>query len=332
MSRIFRLIAIAAVLLTACATHTDSTSAGSTTVTLLTHDSFLLSDSVIAQLEANTGITLRIVKAGDAGTMVAGAVLTAGNPTADVLYGIDNTMLSKALSADVFEKYRTTHRVDLLKQFLAEDGGGYVTPVDFGDVCINYDKQWLAAHSLAAPATLADLVKPAYRNLLVIEDPAASSPGLAFMLATRAQFGDGWLDYWKQLQANGVKIDNGWEAAYYSDFTAGGGNGSYPLVVSYASSPAAEIVFAAGTPPDTTRTASMTNGCFRQIEYAGVLAGTSKQAAARTVVDWLVSKQVQSDIPLNMFVYPVRADVPVPAVFESLHRQWSLHLRWHRMT
>lgn len=302
VSRVLTIIS-AGVLLAACGT-TAEEPAATGTVRLLTHDSFALSDGVIADFEAATGLQLEIVKAGDAGTMVAGAVLAAGAPTADVLFGIDNTMLAKAVAANVFDTHETTGTVD-----------GVATPVDYGDVCVNIDDAYFAQRNLAAPTSLRDLTKPAYRNLLVVEDPAASSPGLAFLLATRAAFAEGWLDYWKGLKANGVRVAGSWSDAYYTDFTKGGGNGRYPLVVSYATSPPAEIVFAEEPKPTTVSTSVMTDGCFRQIEYAGVLRGAKNPAGAKAVIDWLLSPAVQGDIPLSMFVFPAVEGTALPDVF-----------------
>lgn len=283
------------------------------TIRLLTHDSFAVSQPLIDAFEAETGIKLQVVRAGDAGTMVAGAILAAGNPTADVIYGFDNTMTGNVLAGDIFEPYRA--RANWLPELAGLTANGTIAPIDYGDVCVNIDDGYFAERGLKPPANLADLAKPAYRGLLVVQDPAASSPGMAFLLATRAEFGDGWLSYWEKLRANEVKVAGSWSDAYYADFTKGGGNGRYPLVVSYATSPPAEIVYAEEPKPTTVSTSVMTAGCFRQVEFAGVLRGTKHSAEARKVVDWLLSPAVQADIPLSMFVFPAVADTPLPDVF-----------------
>jgi thiamine transport system substrate-binding protein len=284
------------------------------TVRLLAHDSFVVSDDLVKQFEQETGLTLEIVTAGDAGTMVAGAVLAAGAPTADVMFGIDNTLVSRAVTAGVFEPY-TSPDLGTLEPALQEDtSGGLVTPVDYGDVCINIDDAELADRGVPAPTSLDDLIKPEYRDLLVVEDPGTSSPGLAFLLATIARYGDGWQDYWGSLAANGVKVAGSWTDAYVGDFS-GGGDGDRPLVVSYATSPPAEIVYASEPKPKKPTTSVMTDGCYRQVEYAGVLAGAANPDAARAVVTWLLSEPVQADVPLSMFVFPARSGTPLPQVF-----------------
>lgn len=296
------------------ASASGSAPAAGGTVRLLAHDSFVVSEDLLAQLTADTGITLEIVTGGDAGTMVAGAVLAAGAPTADVLFGVDNTLVSRALDAGVFEPYTSDALTTLLPELQADTSDGLVTPVDYGDVCINIDDAELSARGISAPTTLDDLVKPEYRDLLVVQDPGTSSPGLAFLLATIARYGDGWTDYWQALADNGVEVAASWTDAYVGRFS-GGGDGDRPLVVSYATSPPAEIVYAADPKPTEPSTSVMTDGCYRQVEYAGVLAGAANPEGARTVVDWLLSEPVQADVPLSMFVFPARADTPLPPVF-----------------
>lgn len=307
----------ASAMLAACASSSqtagEATPSAGSVVRLLTHDSFALSEQVIADFESATGIDLQIVTAGDAGSMVAGSILAAGQPTADVMFGVDNILAAKAIDAGVFDGYQPPEAGVLEPGLVPPDG--ILTPIDYGDVCINVDHGWFAQAGLAPPATLDDLTDPAYRDLLVVQDPATSSPGLAFLLATISRYPDDWQGYWSALRDNGVKVAGSWSDAYLGDFTAGGGSGDRPLVVSYATSPPAEIVYAADPKPTKPSTSVMTDGCYRQVEYAGVLAGAANPAGARAVIDWLISPQVQQDVPLNMFVFPARTDTPLPQVF-----------------
>jgi thiamine transport system substrate-binding protein len=291
---------------------TDNTRA-SGTVTLLTHDSFVLSEQTILDFESETGLKLKIISAGDAGTVLSSAVLSAGRPTADVIFGIDNTMISKALDGNIFEAY-VSPELEFLGDSFQNSFGGLVSPIDYGDVCVNYE---IEKYGLNPPKNLSDLVKPAFSNQLVVSDPAASSPGLAFLLATVATYGTDWPDYWAQLRANGVKVVGSWSDAYYVEFSKGGGDGEYPMVLSYATSPAAEIVYAEEPKPEFASTAAMADGCFRQVEYAGVLRGAENPAGAKLVIDWLLSAEVQADIPLNMFVYPTREGIELPLEFSK---------------
>lgn len=301
---------------------TGATAAPTTTTTvappeeivLLTHDSFAISDEVLAAFEEETGTRIAVLEGGDAGTMVNQAILTRDDPIADVLYGVDNTFLSRALDEGIFEPYQAAG-IDRVDEHLL-DATGTVTPIDFGDVCLNYDETFFAGGDLTPPRELLDLVDPAYRGLTVVEDPATSSPGLAFLLATVARFPEGsaydWKAFWGDLAANDVLITSGWEEAYYGAFSGGSGGGDRPIVVSYASSPPAEVYFGE---LEEAPTGVVTDGCFRQIEYAGVLAGTRHPGVARALVDFMLSERFQEDIPLNMFVFPANGDAELPEVF-----------------
>jgi thiamine transport system substrate-binding protein len=295
-------------------TTTTATAAADTTITLVTHDSFAVSKSVLAAFTKQTGVKVKVLQAGDAGAALNQVILTKSNPVGDVFFGVDNTFLSRALTAGVFTKYTPPALAQVPGEYQL-DASHRLTPVDHGDVCINYDKQWFAEKKLAVPATLADLTKPAYRGLLVVENPATSSPGLAFQLATIARFGTGgWQGFWSKLRANDVKVDDGWETAYNGDFTQGTNQGTFPLVVSYASSPPAAVYYSKPQ-PKTSPIGTMLDSCFRQVEFAGILRGTGHEAAAKQLVDFMLSTRFQEDIPLQMFVFPVRDGTKLPTVF-----------------
>jgi thiamine transport system substrate-binding protein len=286
-------------------------------VVLVTHDSFAIPKDVKAAFERESGLKLTILQGGDAGEMVNRALLTKGTPQGDVLFGIDNNLLSRALDEGLFEPY-TAKALDSVDPTYEIDPTHAVTPIDHGDVCLNIDRNWFASHGVPSPKTLADLTDPRYRNLLVVENPATSTPGLAFMLATIARFGEsGWQDYWRRLRANGVLAVDGWEEAYTARFSgAGGSKGKRPVVVSYATSPAAEVIFAK-TPPKTAPTAAVTDSCFRQIELAGVLDGAKNVKGARELIDFMLSEQFQASLPESMFVLPVRDGTPLTKAFRE---------------
>lgn len=288
---------------------------GPVTLRLLTHDSFSVGDDVLAAFTDETGIKVELIQGGDAGTVVNQAILTKGNPQADVLFGIDSTFLTRALGEDLFVPYEATDLDQVDDAFLL-DPEHRVTPVDYGDVCLNYDKAYFADAGLPVPQSLEDLTDPAYRDLLVVENPATSSPGLAFLLATIDAFGaDGWQQWWSDLRANGVAVSDGWEDAYYGQFSGGAtSEGTRPLVVSYASSPPAEVIYA-DPPVAEAPTGVITAGCYRQIEGAGILAGTDKEEEAGKLIDFLLSETFQAAVPLSMFVYPVRTGVELPPEF-----------------
>ncbi|MFN2122215.1 MAG: thiamine ABC transporter substrate binding subunit [Candidatus Promineifilaceae bacterium] len=285
------------------------------TLRLMTHDSFDIAAETMAQFTEETGIAVEVFKAGDAGAMVNQAVLAAGDPLADVLFGIDNTFLSRALNNKIFIPYESPV-LDQIRDDLKLDPQNRALPVDFGDVCLNYDRNWFAKNSLDPPRSLDDLIDPAYAGLTVVENAATSSPGLAFLLATIDTYGEmGYLDYWQKLEGNDVLVTDGWEDAYYGAFSASS-DGSRPVVVSYASSPAAEVFFAETALDEAPTAAVVSDGsCFRQVEFVGILQGTKHETEARQLVDFLLSRPFQEDIPLHMFVYPANEEAQLPEVF-----------------
>jgi thiamine transport system substrate-binding protein len=289
---------------------------GPITLTVMTHDSFAVSEHVIQSFESSQGIQVNFLSSGDTGAALNKAILTKDAPLADIFYGVDNTFLSRAIEADIFEAYRSPLLSQIPEEFQL-DPTSRLTPVDYGDVCINYDKDYFASEDLLVPTSLEDLLEPEYKGLFVTPNPATSSPGLAFLLATVAHFGDpGYLDYWADLRDNGLVVVGDWETAYYSNFSASSGKGPQPLVVSYGSSPPAEVIFAE-TELKQAPTASIVapDTCFRQVEFVGILKGTHNRALAEKFIDFMLGSSFQEDLPLQMFVFPVNPDAALPDAF-----------------
>jgi len=279
---------------------------------VMAYSSFDISEAVIAAFEADNDAKVLFLDAGDTGQMVSQAILSKENPQADLLYGVDNTFLSRALEGDIFEAYAAGNLASVPDAYQL-DPEHHVTPVDYGDVCLNYNRAYFADSGLAVPGTLEDLTKPEYKSLLVVENPASSSPGLAFLLATIGTFGeDGYLDYWRALRTNDVLVVDSWDTAYYGEFTAG----TRPIVVSYATSPAAEVYYSEiplSEPPTGAVVAPGT--CFRQIEFVGILKNGRNRDLAEAFLEYVLSESFQSDIPLHMWVFPVNEDAALPDVF-----------------
>ncbi len=294
---------------------TTTPAAKITTVRLLTHSSFAVSKEVLADFTAQTGYKVKLVQPGDAGVMVNEAILTKDHPVADALFGVDNTFLTRALDAGIFDAYSPKEAASL-RDGLSLDAQHRVTPIDTSDVCVDYDTSWFGHDGRpAAPTSLDDLIDPRYKNLMVVENASTSSTGLAFVLATIAAKGEnGWHDFWRSLKENGVRVDDDWTGAYQTDFTAGGGSGDRPIVVSYGSDAAADVI---GSNPhrDTPKVAVMSSTCFGQTEYAGVLHGARNVAGARALVDFMLTKRFQEDMPLQMYVNPVVKGAALPAAF-----------------
>ena len=293
-----------------------STPQGPAVLTVMTHDSFSVSESVVANFEEQNNVDVQFLEIGDTGTAVNKAALSKDNPLADVFYGVDNTFLSRALEEDIFEVYQSPLLEEISPIFIL-DQSNRALPVDFGDVCLNYQKSYFIENDLPTPDSLEDLIHPDYEGLLTVQNPATSSPGLAFLMTTVGYYGqDGYLGYWEDLKANGVNIVNDWETAYYSSFSQAGGTD--PIVVSYGSSPPFEVLFAE-EPLDDAPTAAVTSPgtCFRQIEFVGILRGTTNREMAEKWIDYMLSPVFQEDIPLNMYVFPVNMNAVLDETFQK---------------
>lgn len=278
------------------------------TLTVVTHDSFNVSPELLQQFEQSSGLKVTYVAPGDAGTLVNQLVLTKASPLGDVVYGIDNTFAGRALSEKITVPSTSAALPAADAAALQADASGRLTPIDFGDTCVNADTRWFAAHGVAVPQTLDDLIKPEYKDLLVVPNPASSSPGMAFLTATVGAKGDpGYLDYWGALKNNGVLIAKDWTEAYSVQFSGSSGKGPRPLVLSYSTSPASEVA------NGTATTQGLLQTCFRQVEYAGVIAGAKNPAGAQAFIDFLLSPQVQADIPGQMYMYPAVRSTTLPA-------------------
>jgi thiamine transport system substrate-binding protein len=319
-----RFFALASILLLLAGCSAGQTETETPILTVMTHDSFAVSADLISTFEEANQVRINFVKAGDTGAALNRLILTSqsAQAEADVFYGLDNTFLSRALKADLFEPYQAPALKDIPQEFQL-DPSQRVLPVDFGDVCLNYDKAWFDQKGLPLPATLEDLTDPQYKGLLVVENPATSSPGLAFMLASIAHFGEAdWLTWWQGLKDNQVVIAPDWETAYYTQFSGSSGRGPQPLVVSYASSPAAELYYAESKLSEAPTGSITAEGtCWRQVEFVGILKGTPQRRLAEKFIDFLLSQPFQEDMPLQMFVYPVLPGVSLPSVYSLASQQ-----------
>lgn len=286
-------------------------------ITVMTHDSFSVSENVVSIFEQQNSAKIIFLKSGDAGEALNKAILSKNTPLADIFYGVDNTFLSRAIKAGIFIPYES-RMLKSVDNSLKLDPLNRLLPVDFGDVCLNYDKKWFNDKKLSPPLMVEDLLKSEYKGLLVIQNPATSSPGLAFLLTTISRFGElGAFEFWKKLKKNDVFITNGWQEAYWSKFSAAS-EGDRSIVVSYATSPAAEVHFAKEKFTESPTAAITENGsAFRQIEFAGILKGTRNLELAQKLIDFFLSKTFQEDIPLQMFVFPSNRNATLPEVFKK---------------
>lgn len=292
-------------------------------VTLVTHSSFPSDDFAAAASKA-TGYDVKVVAAGDGGELANQLVLTKGAPIADAFFGVDQVFASRIIENGVAEPYKPAELPTRAADY-AVDEAGSLTPVDFGPTCINIDTGWFEKEGLEAPKSYEDLAKPEYKGLTVLLDPTSSTTGASFMIGTVAKFGeDGFTDYWKSLVDNDARIEQGWSDAYYGQFSAGGKDGTYPIVVSYSSSPA----YTLSEDGSSSSTAAVLDTCSSQVEYTGVLAGAANSEGAKAVVDYLLSAEFQNTIAETMYMYPINPDAKIPedwAKFAPLPEAGKLH-------
>lgn len=310
--------AITALVLAGCASNSTSTTQSSdasqqaehTSIVVLSHESFDFPDELLDEFAAESGIDVTIEQVGDGGELANKLVLTKDSPLGDVVYGLDNTVSFRLAGQGVIAEAGITSPNEELN-FAGEAG---LIPIDQGDVCINLDKTWFADNDVALPQTFEDLTKAEYRDLLVAMNPTSSTPGMAFMLATIAHFGeDGWQEYWQQLRDNGMKVTQGWSDAFSVDYSAGEGAGPYPMMVSYGSSPAYSLT----DDGNESTTAALLETCYRQVEYAGVIAGSGNEDAAKQFVEFMLSIPVQEAISEVTYMHPTNPDAKAPADLEK---------------
>ncbi|SJM51270.1 thiamine ABC transporter substrate binding subunit [Gulosibacter sp. 10] len=302
-------ITAAALVMTGCSA-VDQLSGGASTgeggtVTILTHDSFVITDEQIAAFEEQSGYTLQTTAPGDAGVVVNQLVLAADAPTVDGVYGIENYSTQTLVDAGVLAPYVSEQLPESAQPLMVDD---LLTPVDQGQVCVNIDHAWFEENGVPEPTTLEDLASPEYAPLFVTTNPAMSSPGLAFLVATIAEQGGDWEDFWQRMLENGAKVASGWSDAYFVDFSGAEGEGDYPLVLSYSSSPA-EAGGATGV---------LEASCTPQVEYAGVVEGAANPEGAQAFIDFLLAEDFQTGLPENMYMYPVDDSIALPET-------WSEH-------
>jgi thiamine transport system substrate-binding protein len=257
---------------------------------------------VIPKFEKAQGVEVRVISVGDAGQVLNRAILEKEKPQADILVGIDNNMLSRALEEDVLQPYRSPN-LDTIPRELVFDATHAVTPFDYGYFAFVYDSKVLQE----PPASLEELTDSRFRRRIIVQDPRTSSPGLGFLLWTIAVYGEQYLEYWQRLQPNLLTITDGWDTAY-GMFTSG----EAPLVLSYTTSPAYHVEY---EQTERYRALLFEEGNYRQIEGMGILKGAPHPSLARRFIDFILSEEFQSEIPLTNWMYPVDPGVATPDSF-----------------
>ena len=282
--------------------HSDS----ETDLTIYAYDSFVSEwgpgPKIFPVFEKKYGIKLSVISAGDAGQVLQRAIIEKDNVKADLLIGIDNNLLARAIAENILSPYKSKN-LDKIPEELVFDKTNRVTPFDYGYFSIIYDSEKI----LNPPASLDDLLKPEYADSLILMDPRTSSPGLGFMLWTKVAFGNNFGEYWKNLMPSVLTITDGWDSGY-GLFT----EGEAPMVLSYTTSPAYHAEY---ENTERYRAAIFPAGHYMQIEGMGIVKGAKNRKVAEEFIDFILENEFQNEIPLTNWMYPVRTDLTLPDSF-----------------
>ncbi len=266
--------------------------------------------AITAAFQEQTGIEVNLHAPGDAVTVLNQLIVEKERPVADVVIGLDNSMLSRAVEAGVLEAYKSP-KLETVPEELVFDSSFFLLPYDYGHFAICYDSAALKN----PPQSLEDLTRPEYADSLVLMDPRTSSPGLGFLLWTAAVYGSQWEDYWKRLQPSILTITDSWSQAY-TMFTAG----EAPLVLSYGTSPVYHVEYEES---QRYRAAEFSEGHITQIEGMGLAAGTQRPAAAKAFIDFMLGAESQNILAMSNIMFPVNSRVELSPSFDYALRPES---------
>jgi thiamine transport system substrate-binding protein len=271
------------------------------------YDSFIswgLAEATMHKFEESNNCTITLIGTGDAGQVLNRLILEKDNPQADIIVGIDNNYLAKALQHDVLVPYKPAN-INVVPDDLILDPTFHLTPFEYGFIAFVYDSEKIPE----PPTSLQALTDAEWEEKIILEDPRTSSPGAALLLWTIAAFGEeGYLKYWEQLKPSILTVTKGWDTAY-GMFTTG----EAPIVLSYATDPAYHMEVDQST---RYQVAPTTEGFYRQIEGMGIVKGAKHPELAQKFLEWMLTEEFQQEIPLTQWVFPVNPNVELPKSFD----------------
>jgi thiamine transport system substrate-binding protein len=275
-------------------------------LTVYTYDSFA-SDwgpgpAAKAAFEATCACEVQFVAVGDGAGLLARLRLEGARSDADVVIGLDTSLMASAGDSGLFAPSGIAADYDL--------------PVAWTDeTFVPFDWGWFA---FVANASLGDGPK-SFEELaasdlkIVIQDPRASTPGLGLVMWIKAAYGDRADDIWTALADNIVTVTPGWSEAYGLFL-----EGEADAVLSYTTSPAYHLI-AEG---DDSKVAwGFDEGNYLQVEVAAKLASTDQPDLADAFLAFVVSDAFQSLIPTTNWMYPaITPEAGLPEGYETLIR------------
>ena len=196
-------------------------------------------------------------------------------------------------------------------------------PFDQADVCLNYDETKVDGENLTVPTSLWDLTEEAWKGKIAFPSPLTSSPGRSFMVATVDYFENDddnttdAFDWWGAMADNDAIFTSGWTEAYERHYSGGYGErwveghlGDAAMTVSYCHSPGVEAFFSDNWTKSTSLTLPRTT--FHQVEYAAVINGAVEVEAANAFIEYLLSEEVNQNMPENNLMLSVLTNASLP--------------------
>ena len=282
-------------------------------ITVYTYDSFISEwgpgPKIAEKFEKSSGIKVNFVDCGDGVQLLSRAILEKNNVQADIILGLDNNTAPKAISQDILSSYKPKNSESVIPESLFSQLGesNLLTPYDYSHFALIFNTQ----SNLPEPKSLSDLTNPVYKNKIILMDPRTSTPGLGFVAWTHSIFSDddSFINFWTLLKSNLLTMAPGWSAGY-GLFTAG----EAPLVISYTTSPAANLEY---DKIDYYKALVFDEGHYIQVEGAGILKNAPHRKAAELFMDFLISEEAQSELPLTQWMYPANSLVVLPDCYEK---------------
>lgn len=270
-----------------------------------TYDSLLpLAKIAFPIFEEKYGVTVEVRSYGDAGAVLSKVIAEGKDSSVDVVIGIDNILAKRALEEDIFLSYKPEGAQKISDESLVFDKSWKLTPYDFGSLAIVYDPEELGVLEMNG---LMDLTDKNFRKKLIIQDPRTSSTGLAFLVWTYEAYKDNFDEFWRKLKPSILTVTMGWDDAF-GKFEAG----EAPMMISYATDGAYSYEYYGGTKYKAIIPGDVGYG---QIEGAGIVKWTDEADLSKKFMDFILSPEFQSNIPLNQWMFPV-IEVPLPESFK----------------
>jgi len=281
---------------------------GKKELVVYTYDSMVseygLGPKIIPKFEEQCNCKIKMVSKGDAGQVLTTLVLEKENPKADVVIGLDNSLIQKAIEKKVLEEF-TPKNIGIVPKDIGFYKKGFLTPFDYGFIAFVFDSKKIEAELNEFDSLLDSRLE----KKIVIQNPRTSSPGLALLFWSIEVYGDpGYKEFWKEFKPNILVVTDGWDESA-GLFRAG----EAPMYLSYATSPA---YYAEFEDINHFLAAEFEEGHYIQVEGIGIVKGTKNRKLAEQFIEFMLTEEAQKEIPFTQFMFPVNKNIELPKAFE----------------